>query len=74
MKEPLDHNHLKLDLAEGVVERKIYKLIHEYNLSYKQVKRVFKVVDNKLSDYIQNTEISREKRPLDLTRGQKVSR
>lgn len=71
MEQPTNCDDIKLDLAEGATERKIYQLIHEYELSYKQVKRVFDVVDNKLSNYIQNTEISKNKRPLDLTRGQK---
>ncbi|HGO2798732.1 TPA: hypothetical protein ACK0TX_001090 [Staphylococcus aureus] len=65
----LDAN-LKLDLKESAVERKIYQLIHEYNLSYIQVKQIFKVVDDKLMDHIQNAEISKGKKPLDLTRGQ----
>ncbi len=61
----LDFNiHPKLDLAEGAVERKIYQLIHEYDLSYKQVRRVLEVVDDKLLKYIQNTEISKNKNPL----------
>lgn len=59
-----------LDLAEGAIERKIYQLIHEYDLSYKQVRRVLEVIDNKLVNHLQNTEISKGKRPLDLTRGQ----
>ncbi|PCF84631.1 hypothetical protein [Staphylococcus intermedius] len=71
MEQPTNYDDIKLDLAEGATERKIYQLIHEYELSYKQVKRVFDVVDNKLSNYIQNTEISKNKRPLDLTRGRK---
>ncbi|MBA8761752.1 hypothetical protein [Staphylococcus coagulans] len=71
MEQPTNYDDIKLDLAEGAAERKIYQLIHEYELSYKQVKRVFDVVDNKLSNYIQNTEISKNKRPLDLTRGRK---
>lgn len=61
---------LRLNLEEGAVERKIYQLIHEYDLSYTQVKNIFDVVDNKLLYHIQNTEISKGKRPLDLTRGQ----
>ncbi|NJH82151.1 hypothetical protein BUZ57_08185 [Staphylococcus hyicus] len=69
MEQPTDYNQLNLGLTEGAVERKIYQLIHEYGLSYKEVKRVFEVVDRKLSNYIQNTEISKGKRPLDLTRG-----
>ncbi|UXR86212.1 hypothetical protein PYH66_13720 (plasmid) [Staphylococcus delphini] len=60
-----------LDLAEGAVERQIYQLIHEYNLSYKQVIRIFEEVSSKLLHHIQNTEISKAKRPLDLTRGRK---
>ncbi|REI31485.1 hypothetical protein [Staphylococcus felis] len=71
MEQSTNCDDIKLDLAEGATERKIYQLIHEYELSYKQVKRVFDVVDNKLSNYIQNTEISKNKRPLDLTRGRK---
>ncbi|MEJ7540362.1 hypothetical protein [Staphylococcus intermedius] len=71
MEQPTNYDDIKLDLAEGATERKIYQLIHEYELSYKQVKRVFDVVDNKLSNYIQNTEISKNKSPLDLTRGRK---
>ncbi|QUM70300.1 hypothetical protein IPU22_05150 [Staphylococcus delphini] len=71
MEQPTNYDDIKLDLTEGAVERKIYQLIHEYGLSYKQVKRVFDVVDNKLSNYIQNTEISKNKSPLDLTRGRK---
>ncbi|PCF79266.1 MULTISPECIES: hypothetical protein [Staphylococcus intermedius group] len=71
MEQPTNYDDIKLDLAEGATERKIYQLIHEYELSYKQVKRVFDVVDNKLSNYIQNKEISKNKRPLDLTRGRK---
>ncbi|QUM67844.1 hypothetical protein [Staphylococcus delphini] len=70
MEQPTDYNQLNLSLTEGAVERKIYQLIHEYGLSYKEVKRVFKVIDSKLSNYIQSTEISKGKRPLDLTRGQ----
>lgn len=61
---------LRLNLEESTVERKIYQLIHEYDLSYTQVKNIFDVVDNKLLYHIQNTEISKSKRPLDLTRGQ----
>lgn len=70
MEQPTDYNQLNLGLKEGAVERKIYQLIHEYGLSYKEVKRVFEVIDSKLSNYIQSTEISKGKRPLDLTRGQ----
>ncbi|MEB8306631.1 P22AR C-terminal domain-containing protein [Staphylococcus xylosus] len=67
----LDFNiYPKLDLAEGAVERKIYQLIHEYDLNYKQVRRVLEVVDDKLLRHIQNTVISKSKKPLDLTRGQ----
>lgn len=61
---------LRLNFEESTVERKIYQLIHEYDLSYTQVKNIFDVVDNKLLYHIQNTEISKSKRPLDLTRGQ----
>lgn len=60
----------KLKFEEGIFERKIYLLIHEYGLSYKQVKKTFDVIDNKLLKHIQSTEISKDKRPLDLTRGQ----
>ncbi|UXV31720.1 hypothetical protein [Mammaliicoccus sciuri] len=60
----------KLNLEESAVERKVYQLIHEYGLSYTQVKRVLHVIDIKLLHHIQNTEISKGKRPLDLTRGQ----
>ncbi|HHX0170552.1 TPA: hypothetical protein ACU3NT_001428 [Staphylococcus aureus] len=69
----LDAN-LKLDLKESAVELKIYQLIHEYNLSYNQVKLIFEVVDEKLMDHIQNAEISKGKKPLDLTRGQENER
>ncbi|HFO1658002.1 TPA: hypothetical protein ACHH9A_002424 [Staphylococcus aureus] len=58
-----------LSLSESTVEREIYQLIHEYGLSYKQVKLIFEVVDAKLIHHIQNTEISKSKKPLDLTRG-----
>ncbi|HCW3602392.1 TPA: hypothetical protein OXJ23_000877 [Staphylococcus aureus] len=58
-----------LSLSESTVERKIYQLIHEYGLSYKQVKLIFEVVDAKLMHHIKNTEISKNKKPLDLTRG-----
>ena len=61
---------LRLNFEESTVERKIYQLIHEYDLSYTQVKNIFDVVGNKLLYHIQNTEISKSKRPLDLTRGQ----
>ncbi|BGE82842.1 hypothetical protein [Staphylococcus petrasii] len=61
---------LELNLEESAVERKIYQLIHEYGLTYKQVKNIFGVVDSKLLYHIKNTEISKNKRPLDLTRGQ----
>ncbi|HGO2866423.1 TPA: hypothetical protein ACK0UB_002148 [Staphylococcus aureus] len=61
----------RLNLSESTVERKIYQLIHDYDLSYNQVKLIFEVIDEKLIDHIQNTEISKSKRPLDLTRGQK---
>ncbi|HDA1766584.1 hypothetical protein I6D83_08995 [Staphylococcus aureus] len=60
----------KMSLSESTVERKIYQLIHDYDLSYNQVKLIFEVVDEKLIDHIQNTEISKSKKPLDLTRGQ----
>lgn len=60
----------KLNLEECAFERKIYQLIHEYNLSYEQVKKVFILVDDKLLKHIKNTDISKGKRPLDLTRGQ----
>ncbi|MFV5937944.1 hypothetical protein ACLIJS_07660 [Mammaliicoccus sciuri] len=63
-------NESKLNLEESIVERKIYHLIHEYGLSYAQVKRVLHLIDTKLLHHIQNTEISKEKRPLNLTRGQ----
>jgi len=62
-------NELKLNLEESAVERKIYQLIHEYGLSYEQFKKVFLLVDRRIVHHIQNTEISKEKRPLDLTRG-----
>ncbi|WP_145437712.1 hypothetical protein [Staphylococcus haemolyticus] len=61
---------LEINLEESAVERKIYQLIHEYGLTYKQVKNIFGVVDSKLLHHIKNTEISKNKRPLDLTRGQ----
>ncbi|MEJ7508553.1 hypothetical protein ACUW90_001908 [Staphylococcus simulans] len=60
---------LKLNLEEGAFERKVYQLIHEYNLSYEQVRNVFDLIDTKLLKHIKNTEISKGKRPLDLTRG-----
>ncbi|OEK70159.1 hypothetical protein AST01_04320 [Staphylococcus equorum] len=65
----LDDN-FKLNLEEGAVERKIYKLIHEYKLSYLQVKKLFEVVDTKLEFHMKNVELSPNKKPLDLTRGQ----
>lgn len=61
---------LKLSLEEAAFERKVYQLIHEYSLSYEQVKKVFILVDDKLLNHIKNTDISKGKRPLDLTRGQ----
>ncbi|MBH4765570.1 hypothetical protein I6D59_11220 [Staphylococcus aureus] len=67
--KPLEHEELR-DLVGSTVERKIYQLIHEYGLSYNQVKQIFKVFDDKLMDHIQNAEISKSKKPLDLTRVQ----
>ncbi|WP_412521282.1 hypothetical protein [Staphylococcus simulans] len=59
----------KLSLEEAAFERKVYQLIHEYSLSYEQVRNVFDLIDTKLLKHIKNTEISKGKRPLDLTRG-----
>ncbi|HDP1995947.1 TPA: hypothetical protein ACRVOW_002475 [Staphylococcus aureus] len=64
----------RLNLSESTVERKIYQLIHDYDLSYSQVKLIFEVVDEKLMDHIQNAEISKGKKPLDLTRGRENER
>ena len=52
----------KLSLEEAAFERKIYQLIHEYNLSYEQVKKVFILVDDKLLNHIKNADISKGKR------------
>lgn len=63
----------EFSLEESAIERKIYQLIYEYDLSYTQMKKVFEVIDNKLEYHLQNRVFSPNKKPFDLTRGQKTS-
>ncbi|HGN7149853.1 TPA: hypothetical protein ACKW4F_002150 [Staphylococcus aureus] len=61
--KPLEHEELR-DLVGSTVERKIYQLIHEYGLSYNQVKQIFKVVDDKLMDTFKTQRFQKVKKPL----------
>lgn len=67
----MEDKNLNLNLEEGAVEREIYKIIHESGISYQQMKKVFEDIDEKVLNYLLSREISLNKRPLDLTRGQR---